>query len=118
MKITPVYRHQILSLPAEAVTERLASASKDELKVLLSVIADPEFVPAERAAALDVTEKAFLRALDAWKAAGVLLTDEEPSISPSGEQLTLTGEPSPRPADAAKQPSACRPYPSAGTTPR
>ncbi|MBO6052299.1 MAG: DnaD domain protein [Clostridia bacterium] len=102
MKITPVYRHQILSLPAEAVTERLASASKDELKVLLSVIADPEFVPAERAAALDVTEKAFLRALEAWKAAGVLLTDEEPSISPSGEQLTLTGEPSPKPAAKKK----------------
>ena len=102
MKIIPVYRHQILSLPAEAVRERLAVASKDELKVLLSVIADPEFEPAERAAALDVTEKAFLRALDAWKAAGVLLTDEETPVSPAGEQLTLTGEPAPKPAARKK----------------
>ena len=104
MKITPVYRNQILSLPAEAVRERLSSASKDELKVLLSVFAEPEFDLAERAAALDLTEKAFLRALDAWKAAGVLLTDAEPaqtSVS-QGEQLSLTGEIAAKPASKKK----------------
>ena len=93
MKITPVYRNRILSLPAEAVSERLSSASKDELKVLLSVFAEPEFEPAERAAALDLTENAFLRALEAWESAGVLLADGGPDASrPAAEQLTLTGE--------------------------
>ncbi len=104
MKITPVYRNQILSLPAEAVKERLSSASKDEWKVLLSVFAEPEFDLAERAAALDLTEKAFLRAIEAWKKAGVLLTDTEQPVDPppKSEQLTLTGEVAQKPATKKK----------------
>ena len=39
MKITPVYKNKIMCLPAEVVESRLASATADELKVLLSVIA-------------------------------------------------------------------------------
>ena len=60
MKITPIYKHRILCLPAEAVEARLTSATADELKVLLSVLADPEADLKERAARLDLTENAVL----------------------------------------------------------
>ena len=103
MKITPIYKNKILCLPAEVVESRLASATADELKVLLSVIADPEFDLKERAARLDLTENAVLRALSAWCDAGAILVDTSspapqaqqtavPSV-PAPGQLTMTGGP-------------------------
>ena len=100
MKITPIYQNKIICLPAEAVTERLTSATADELKVLISLIAEPEFDLPSRAAELDLTEKSVLRAIDSWTAAGVLKT-EDPKTAQAGEtesveaappeQLTLDG---------------------------
>ena len=104
MKITPIYKHKILCLPAEAVEARLASATSDELKVLLSVMADPELDLTQRAAALDLTENAVTRALSAWVEAGALLVESdavsekkpEPAVrapdSPAG-QISMTGAP-------------------------
>ena len=103
MKITPIYKHRILCLPAEAVEARLTSATADELKVLLSVLADPEADLKERAARLDLTENAVLRAISAWCDAGAILVEESPARpeektvsaappSPQPEQLSMTGE--------------------------
>lgn len=67
MKITPIFKNKILSLPYEIISEKLTSASKDELKVLLAVFSEPDFEPAALAERLDMTAKAFRRALEFWE---------------------------------------------------
>ena len=72
MKIIPLYKHEILSLPAEAVAEKLSTATADELRVLLAVMMEREFTVSELAAKLDMTENALRRAISAWESAGAL----------------------------------------------
>ena len=105
MKITPIYKNKILCLPAEAVSSRLTSATADELRVLLSVLSDPEFDLGERAKSLDLTENAVTRALSSWVEAGAILVSAEPSPevkneetapAPVTEQITMDGKPAPR----------------------
>ncbi len=72
MKIIPLYKHEILSLPAEAVSEKLSTATGDELRVLLAVMMEKEFTVSELAAKLDMTENALRRAISAWESAGAL----------------------------------------------
>lgn len=72
MKIIPLYKHEILSLPAEAVSEKLSTATADELRVLLAVMLEKEFTVSELAAKLDMTENALRRAISAWESAGAL----------------------------------------------
>lgn len=79
MKITPIYKNKILSLPEEIVREKLPSASKDELKVLLAVFLDQEFELSEIASNLDMTENAFKRALTSWEKAGVISVEKQKS---------------------------------------
>lgn len=75
MKIKPNYKGQILSLPAEAVRDKLSTASKDELKVLLAVCLEQEFELSEMADRLDMTENAFKRALNSWEKADVIYVE-------------------------------------------
>ncbi len=79
MKIIPIYKHKILSLPYEIVEKKLPTASKDELKVLIAVFSAEEFDPIELAGKLDITENAFRRALATWENAGILMLDGETS---------------------------------------
>ena len=79
MKILPIYKSRIISLPAESVSEKLSTATKDELKVLLAVYLEQEFDQADMAAKLDMTENAFKRALTTWEKAGVISTDKPKS---------------------------------------
>lgn len=72
MKITPIYKNEILSLPAEIVCERLSVASADELRVLLAVMLEREFTVSELAAKLDMTENALRRAISSWESCGAL----------------------------------------------
>jgi len=76
MKILPIYKNKIISLPAECVSEKLSTASKDELKVLLAVYLEQEFEQIDMAAKLDMTENAFKRALSTWEKAGVIAIDK------------------------------------------
>ena len=98
MKFTPIYKNRIICLPAEAVSERLPSATADELKVLISVMAGQDASVEDLAHSLDLTEKAVLRAHGTWEEAGVLKTEdaaeEKPSAVPEAppEQLTLDGK--------------------------
>ena len=68
MNITPVYGSHVFVVPTDGVTGKLSSATREELAVLLSVLSEPTFVPTERAAALNLTEKTFLDALSLWRA--------------------------------------------------
>lgn len=43
MKITPIYKNRLITLPAETVLQKLSTATKEELAVLIAVIAEPEF---------------------------------------------------------------------------
>ncbi len=76
MKITPIYKNRILSLPAEAVSQRLSTATEAELRVLLAVFAEPEFDLRKMADRLDLTENAFRRALEPWIACGALSCED------------------------------------------
>lgn len=93
MKITPIYKNRILSLPAEAVAGRLSTATKDELRVLLAVFAEPEFDLAEMAGRLDMTENAFRRALEPWIACGALSCEDK--TAPEPVRSTAKTEPAP-----------------------
>ncbi len=79
MKITPVYENEVFVVPKVGVARKLSTAAREELAVLLSVLAEPVFEPAGRAAALNLTEKTFLDALAFWQREGVL------AISGTGE---------------------------------
>ena len=76
MKITPVYENQVFVVPQDKVCRRLSTATREELAVLLSVLADPVFTPSDRASALNLTEKTFLDALAGWQRCGVLTIAE------------------------------------------
>ena len=66
MKIIPVYGSAVFVVP-QTVSSRLSTATREELAVLLSVLADSEVDPTDRAAALNLTEKTFLAALTMWQ---------------------------------------------------
>ena len=59
MKITPIYKNRLITLPAETVLQKLSTATKEELAVLIAVIAEPEFDVKEICQKLDIstTEK-------------------------------------------------------------
>ena len=75
MKIVPLYKNKIISLPHEIVSEKLSTATNDELKVLIAVFSRDEFTPSALADELEMTEKSFIRALNMWQDAGVLIYD-------------------------------------------
>lgn len=95
MKITPIYKNRILCLPAEAVADRLASASGDELKVLLAVFAEPEFELRELASRLDLTENAVRRALDIWISCGALACTDSGNVRGTANPQTAPPRPGP-----------------------
>ena len=112
MKITPIYKNKILCLPAEVVSSRLTSATADELRVLLSVLSDPEFDLPQRAKSLDLTENAVMRALNVWAEAGAILVSAESSSVPrtvetepvpQAEQISMEGKPEPRRRTLSRQ---------------
>ena len=83
MKITPIYKNKIISLPYEAVYDKLSTASAEELKVLLAVFSADEFEPSVLASQLDITENALRRALEVWEKAGVICIDGQSSLHKS-----------------------------------
>lgn len=93
MKITPVYENKVFVVPQDKVCKRLSTATREELAVLLSVLADPVFTPSDRASALNLTEKTFLDALAGWQRCGVLSITEVgdaplPAATATGSAVT------------------------------
>ncbi len=76
MKITPIYKNQLITLPAETVLPKLSTASKEELAVLIATIAEGNFNIEKMCEKLDMTENAFRRALDSWIKSGTIFSDE------------------------------------------
>lgn len=72
MKITPLYKNRLITLPYETVSEKLSTASKEELQVLIAVLAENEFNIGEMCEKLDITENSFRRALASWIDAGAI----------------------------------------------
>jgi len=93
MKITPVYENQVFVVPQDKVCRRLSTATREELAVLLSVLADPVFTPSDRASALNLTEKTFLDALAGWQRCGVLTITEAGDVPVAAEQEKEAAEP-------------------------
>lgn len=87
MKIIPIYKHEILTLPAEVVSEKLSTASADELRVLLAVMMEREFTVSDLAAKLDMTENALRRAISAWEACGALTLESSTDNAASPAEL-------------------------------
>ncbi len=81
MKITPIYKNKLITLPAEAVLQKLSTVTKEELSVLISVINEPQFDVADMCVKLDMTENTFKRSLETWIKAGIVVTDDEKSDS-------------------------------------
>lgn len=77
MKIVPIYKNKILSLPAELISEKLSTATKEELQVLLAVYSEPEFDPAVMASRLEITTNVFNRALEFWRDCGAFMLDSD-----------------------------------------
>lgn len=93
MKILPIYKNKIVSLPAEAISEKLSTASKDELKVLFAVYLEQDFVLSEISSKLDMTENAFKRALNSWEKAGVItIIDDKQRKEPHKTRTTAKSE--------------------------
>ncbi len=88
MKITPVYENEVFVVPKVGVARKLATAAREELAVLLSVLAEPEFTPADRAAALNLTEKTFLDALAFWQREGVFTISDGEKIETTYKKVT------------------------------
>ncbi len=76
MKITPIYKNQLITLPAETVLPKLSTASKEELAVLIATIAEPCFNIEKMCEKLDMTENAFRRALDSWIRSGTIFSGD------------------------------------------
>lgn len=76
MKVVPIYKNKIISLPLEIINEKLSTATNDELKVLIAVFSRNEFDADSLATEIDVTAKSFNRALKMWQDAGVLTYEE------------------------------------------
>lgn len=76
MKITPIYKNRLITLPAETVLQKLSTATKEELAVLIAVTAEPEFETADICSRLDITENVFNRALAMWVDAGAVICDD------------------------------------------
>lgn len=72
MKIIPIYKNKILSLPNEIISQKLSTATKEELQVLLAVFSEPEFDADDLASRLEMTGNVFNRALESWRDCGAL----------------------------------------------
>lgn len=75
MKITPIYKHEIISLPGEAVSEKLSTATADELRVLIAVMHNRNLTIDEIAATFDITKNTANRALNTWIECGAIQVD-------------------------------------------
>ena len=77
MKITPLYENRVIVVPGNEVIPKLSTASREELAVLLAVMAEHEFAPAELASRLNITEKVLIDAISMWQRSGVLALSED-----------------------------------------
>ncbi len=72
MKIKPIIEGPCVIVPAAPVMDKLSDAGGTRLKVLLYILANTEFDPAEAAEFLNITEKSFNHSIEYWVKAGAI----------------------------------------------
>lgn len=77
MKIKPKLEGQCILVPAEPVTARLGECNSAKLKVLLYILANPDFEPEDICEKLDITKRALNSAVEYWQEAGVFEKTEK-----------------------------------------
>ncbi len=85
-KVIPQYKNRVISLPAEVLEEKLSTATKEELAVLIAVCDQPDLSLSEQAARLELTETVYARALQTWVSLGALRYEEEEDESAEPEE--------------------------------
>ncbi len=75
LKISAIINGQCIIVPTEAVMKNLPEANGTKLKVLLCVLASPEFDADALCEQLDITKKTLMSAIDYWVGCGVLKTE-------------------------------------------
>lgn len=75
MKIKPIIEGPCVIVPAAPVMDKLSDAGGTRLKVLLYILASPEFQPDVAAEALNITEKSFNHAIEYWVKAGAIVCE-------------------------------------------
>lgn len=73
MKIKPVNEGKSISVPS-TVLSKLQDCNANELKVLISVLAEPDFDADKLSEKLDITKRSLNSALSFWEKAGVIET--------------------------------------------
>ena len=76
MKIKPIIEGPCVIVPQAPVMERLSDAGGTRLKVLLYILAKPDFDPEEAAETLNITVKSFNHSIDYWQKAGAISLEE------------------------------------------
>lgn len=72
MKIIPCYKNKIINLPEETVLPELSTATREELAVLIAIVAEPNFDISALSMKLNVTESTLISAVSAWTRKGVI----------------------------------------------
>ena len=91
MKITPLYETRVIVVPGSEVIPKLSTATREELAVLLAVLAEPEFVPEELASRLNITEKVLMDAISMWQRSGVLAISNETGAVQTASAAAVSG---------------------------
>jgi len=81
MKIIPCYKNKIINIPAETILPELSSATREELAVLIAIIAEPEFDVSALSAKLNITESTLISAVGTWTRKGAVSVIEQQSTS-------------------------------------
>lgn len=76
MNIIPSYKNRIISLPSEVVLDKLSTATKDELAVLIALCNDPDIDIKSLSERLSVNESVIENAVDMWIRAGALSVND------------------------------------------
>lgn len=75
MKIKPIIEGPCVIVPAAPVLDKLSDAGGTRLKVLIYILANPEFEKDIAMEALNITEKSFNNAIEYWVKAGAILCE-------------------------------------------
>ena len=87
MKIRPIIEGQCVIVPSAPVMCRLSEAGGTRLKVLLYILASPDFDPEAAAEELNITAKSFNAAIEYWIKAGAIECDDL-AVKPAPRKTT------------------------------
>ncbi len=84
MKIKPKLEGQCVLFPADPVVKKLGEVNGTKLKVLLYLLANPEFEPDDVTEKLDITKKVLTSSIEYWREQGVFETEDAAPAKAAG----------------------------------